>query len=65
MNPFAFVASKALADDTVVRNRRAQCDMCDKKKKEPVTEVFLCDECGCVIKAKTLLKNASCPLKKW
>lgn len=65
MNPFAFAASRVAADDTTVRNRRAQCDMCDKKKPEAFTGVILCSECGCVIKAKTMLKNATCPLKKW
>lgn len=65
MNPLSFAKAKVLADDTLVRNRRAQCDACDKRKVEAFTQTVLCDECGCVIKAKTMLKHASCPLKKW
>lgn len=65
MNPLKFMAAKTLADDSLANHRRGICASCEKKRIEAVTGVELCDKCGCIIKAKTRLKHATCPLNKW
>lgn len=37
------------------------CKSCDKFIKATTQ----CKECGCIMKLKTKLPNASCPLHKW
>jgi hypothetical protein len=29
------------------------------------SKIYQCDKCGCFMKAKTKLKNVSCPIGKW
>jgi hypothetical protein len=48
------------ATETEVESRQAICNGCDKKNK-----LGVCTECWCVIKYKTQMKKASCPLNKW
>ncbi len=43
--------------------RRETCDACDKLKI--TLGVKICSECGCSIWAKSMLKDATCPLNKW
>jgi hypothetical protein len=44
-----------------VTKRVAECVQCDRFIKP----IALCSECGCLIKLKTKLPSAECPLKKW
>lgn len=39
--------------------RRAICNECASRK------VFLCSECGCVIRGKTAIAQEGCPIDKW
>lgn len=65
MNPFTFAKSKVLADDSLKNHRRDLCNECPSKRIEKFTNVELCDECGCVIKAKTATLHTKCPKDKW
>jgi hypothetical protein len=39
------------------------CNTCDKLKIVFTTKI--CSACGCVLAAKVLLPNATCPMNKW
>ena len=41
--------------------RLGSCSLCDQFNKE----TMVCNQCGCMMKAKVLIPLASCPLKKW
>lgn len=41
--------------------RKNMCDSCEFKHKT----IPLCNECKCLIPAKVLLTNATCPKDKW
>ena len=43
--------------------RRNICDKCEHQKL--LIGLKTCDKCGCVIWAKTQLKNSECPIGKW
>jgi hypothetical protein len=43
------------------RRRISTCLECDKYIKY----LHVCSECGCMMKIKARLGNASCPLEKW
>lgn len=45
------------------QTRRAICNTCEHKKV--VTNVSICGRCGCVLKFKTSLASAKCPINKW
>lgn len=45
----------------LVKERLAICKGCPELRK-PLDQ---CAACGCFVKAKTMLKAASCPLGKW
>jgi hypothetical protein len=48
-------------DDDVASARLDICRSCPSF----IALTTTCKECGCVMKLKTKLKNASCPLDKW
>jgi len=48
-------------EKSVQEQRFAICQQCPKFIK--ITGQ--CKECGCIMKAKTLLPNANCPIGKW
>lgn len=52
-----------LASDELTETRRAICQSCPQRSETSVA--VICLACGCMIKAKTALKDASCPLYKW
>lgn len=39
-------------------------DLC-KGCEHFISATTQCTQCGCIMKAKTLLKNAECPIGKW
>ena len=45
----------------IQQNRLRICEQCDFYIK--LTQQ--CKKCGCFMKIKTKLKNATCPLQKW
>ena len=45
----------------IAQERLAICKGCDKF----ISATTQCKECGCIMKLKTKLPNASCPLHKW
>lgn len=53
--------SVVLADAKVRAARKATCDKCEFKNKV----VPICNECKCIIPAKVMLANATCPKDKW
>lgn len=52
-----------LSDEILKDSRLAICDTCDKKTMKLGER--LCTECNCLLKFKTQLKKATCPLAKW
>lgn len=50
-----------LAPADVRAARRETCNGCKFKNKV----VPVCNECGCLIPAKVMLVNATCPKDKW
>lgn len=44
----------------IVAKRIELCKACDR-----LTSFNTCKECGCFMPAKTRIKSAECPLKKW
>lgn len=47
--------------DEVAEKRLSICANCP----ELIKLTFQCKKCGCFMKAKTKIQNASCPLLKW
>jgi len=45
----------------IVEHRMALCNSCP----ELIQSTSTCKQCGCFMKLKTQLSNASCPLNKW
>lgn len=58
---FSSAMKVVMADDATAEARREICAVCPELK-QPLGR---CSKCGCIVKAKTALKNQSCPLKKW
>lgn len=58
---FSDAVKVVMADDATAAARREICAACPELK-QPLGR---CSKCGCIVKAKTALKNQSCPLKKW
>lgn len=52
-----------IANDELTEKRRAICAACPKLVE--ISFIKRCSECGCFIDAKTAIKAAECPLKKW
>ena len=48
-----------LWDSWWAKERRKICKGCEFRK------YFVCGECGCVIAAKSRIKDEECPAKKW
>lgn len=46
-------------DEPFAQRRIKICRECEHYK------MFVCTQCGCFMPAKTRLKMASCPIKKW
>lgn len=44
----------------LVEERRAVCAACPEKNP-----VGICNQCGCVIFLKTMLRSAECPTGRW
>lgn len=60
--PWHLLDSDALIDDsTKVEKRMSICRACP----ELIKLTTQCKQCGCIMKAKTTLKHAVCPLGKW
>jgi len=53
----------AAAYDAEVEKRRELCGSCENKTT--VAGVDLCSLCLCVIRGKTALRGAHCPINKW
>lgn len=49
------------AENTSQKERLSICFECDSYNKQR----DLCKECGCMMRMKTKLNAAKCPLKKW
>ncbi len=49
------------ATDEVVEKRYSICQMCP----EFISLSTQCKKCGCIMKLKTKLEKATCPLEKW
>lgn len=50
-----------VSDSAVAEERMSICRACP----EFISLTTQCKECGCIMKAKTTLKIAECPLGKW
>jgi len=50
-----------ITDQTIVNKRFDICKGCEHFIKITTQ----CTQCGCVMKAKTTLRNAECPIGKW
>lgn len=48
-------------NETMKNDRMSICNSCDRFIKSTTQ----CKECGCIMKIKTSLPHASCPLGKW
>jgi len=48
-------------NETMKNDRMNICNSCDRFIKSTTQ----CKECGCIMKIKTSLPHASCPLGKW
>lgn len=46
-----------------VIKRRETCESCDRLRT--FLGVKTCNECGCAIWAKSMIRDAKCPLNKW
>lgn len=43
--------------------RRQICRTCEHQKV--IIGIKTCDECGCAIWSKTMMRSAKCPIGKW
>lgn len=50
-----------MAEDDIAASRLSLCLECPHL----IDLTKQCSKCGCFVHAKTKLKNAECPLKKW
>lgn len=41
---------------------KERMDIC---KRCPFNKLGICQQCGCIIRAKIYLKNTVCPIQKW
>ena len=46
------------------KSRLTKCYLC-KDKKYIYQLGFICKHCGCILKSKTTVKDAKCPVGKW
>lgn len=61
INAFEEAAQNNIVSDEVQQERYNICLDCTNLYKPTST----CKLCGCFMKAKTKLRKASCPIKKW
>ena len=59
--PWHLIHKENYVSDSVASQRLDICSTCP----EFIKLTTQCKKCGCVMKLKTLLKNADCPLGKW
>lgn len=57
--------NKIIESEKTTQDRRAICQNCEHRKEQTITTVEYCGKCGCIISAKTKIKNAKCPIGKW
>ncbi len=50
-----------ISDQTKIDKRMEICKACPHF----ISLTTMCKECGCIMKAKTTLANAECPIHKW
>jgi len=55
------IRNPRLVDDAEFKRRMEICTPCKHFDRTQVR----CKKCGCMLKAKTRFKSASCPLHKW
>ena len=60
------------ADEATIERRRAICRECpsaerrmSNRQQMEVTAWSQCAECGCLLKAKTVIAGETCPAGKW
>lgn len=51
-------------NNKLYEDRIAICNQCDSRQKISKKE-SICKECGCVLSAKTRVKDEKCMLNKW
>lgn len=56
-------ATQKQSHEEITKNRRIVCEQCVNKKT--AIGVNYCGLCKCVIKIKTQLPKAKCPIGKW
>lgn len=59
--PWNYIDGSERADDVVADARYAMCLACDRFNNLTKT----CKECGCLMRMKSRLKAAACPINKW
>lgn len=55
------IINAVLVDEGISKARFSTCINCEFLTKN----INRCEKCGCFMVAKTKLKNAKCPIKKW
>ena len=60
-NPTDLLFPSNYTDKATAVARAEVCNTCDRLFRA----TFSCKECGCFMKAKVKLKDATCPLGKW
>jgi hypothetical protein len=50
---------------TYAVDRAEICSGCESKIQIEIVDEDICKECGCILSAKTLVKNEKCPKGKW
>lgn len=56
-----FNKKKGRVDSETYKKRIEICSQCP----ELISKTFQCKKCGCFMKQKSKLSDASCPLNKW
>lgn len=59
--PWHVIHKENYVEEDIANKRFLICQQCPDFFKPLQT----CKKCGCLMKAKTKLKNASCPINKW
>jgi hypothetical protein len=54
-------AKELIVDDELAKKRMEICKACPHF----ISLTTQCKKCGCIMAAKTKLKNATCPIGKW
>ena len=55
------------ADDATIETRRNLCRACPEAVPciKNTAKFCMCNKCGCLLKAKTVIASEKCPLGKW